>query len=487
MISQHYSWITALALVVDLLIRGGLSIRVIMRRRPVGVTMAWLSVVLVFPFLGAILYLLFGELRLGNRRAEWATRIHGPFVDWIKDQHDHYNVIWSEQAAASEPLARLAETAVGIPAVPDNDLQLIDNWNSVFDAMIADIDAAERTVHMVFYIWSNGGRADEVVEALLRAKQRGVICRILVDAVGSKKFLKSDQAKRLRDAGVMLQAALPAGIVRMLFVRFDLRMHRKIVVVDGKIAYTGSLNMIDPRYFKQDAGVGQWVDAMVRVRGPVVEGLAITFLEDWELDAAEGVEVLQQQGDVHHVPPAGDWITQVIPSGPAIRSDAIQDILLMAIYAARRELILTTPYFVPDELLLTALISAARRGVEVTLIVPSRVDSVLVRFASQAFKGDLSDAGIRVMEFEGGLLHTKSITIDRHISLFGSLNLDPRSLHLNFEITLAIYDAVFTENLRAIQQGYVQHAHPLHRKSWESRSKLIRFTENAARLLGPLL
>ena len=124
---------------------------------------------------------------------------------------------------------------------------------------------------------------------------------------------------------------------------------------------------------------------------------------------------------------------------------------------------------------------------EVTLIVPSRVDSVLVRFASQAFKGDLLDAGIRVMQFEEGLLHTKSITIDGKVSLFGSLNLDPRSLHLNFEITLAIYNTMFTEKLRSLQQSYVQHSHRMNRKSWESRSKLVRFTENAARLLGPLL
>ena len=487
MYSQHFTWVTALVLVVDLAIRGGLSIRVIMRRRPVGVTMAWLTVVLVFPFLGAILYLLFGELRLGNRRAEWANRIHGPFVDWIKDQHDHYSVDWSGRGSVSEPLARLAETAVQIPAVPGNDLQLIDNWSGTFDAMIADIDAAKRTVHMVFYIWINGGRADEVVQALIRAQKRGVTCRVLVDAVGSKKFLKSNQVKRLREAGVMLHASLPAGILRMLFVRFDLRMHRKIVVIDGTVGYTGSLNMIDPRYFKQDAGVGQWVDAMVRVRGPVVEGLAITFLEDWELDSSEGVDVLQEQGDVHHIEPCGDWIAQVIPSGPAIRSNAIQDILLMAIYAAREELILTTPYFVPDELLLTALISAARRGVEVTLIVPSRVDNILVRFASQAFKGDLADAGIRVMQFEEGLLHTKSITIDGKVSLFGSLNLDPRSLHLNFEITLAVYDEIFTEKLRALQQSYIRQSHLMNRKSWESRSKLVRFTENSARLLGPLL
>ena len=484
---EHYSWLTAIILVMDFVIRGGLSIRVIMRRRPVGVTMAWLSVVLVFPFLGAILYLLFGELRLGNRRVKWATKIHGPYVEWIKEQHDLYHVDWAPLGIESEPLARLAEAAVEIPAVPGNKLQLLDQWSGVFDSILADIDAAERTVHMVFYIWSAGGRADEVTEALIRASQRGVVCRLLVDDVGSKKFLKGKQAERLRAAGVRLHSALPAGLMRMLFVRFDLRMHRKIIVIDGETAYTGSLNLIDPRYFKQDAGVGQWVDAMVRLRGPAVEGLAITFLEDWELESGEGVDVLQETGDVHHVDSEGEWAVQVIPSGPAVRNEVIQDIILMAIYAARRELILTTPYFVPDEALLTAMISAARRGVDVTLIVPAHVDSVLVRFASRAFKGDLVEAGIHVLLFNEGLLHTKSITIDNEISLFGSLNLDPRSLHLNFEITLAIYNREFTSQLRQLQQSYIAQSHPMDLEQWQTRSQIVRFTENTARLLGPLL
>ena len=204
---QHYSWLTAIILVMDFVIRGGLSIRVIMRRRPVGVTMAWLSVVLVFPFLGAILYLLFGELRLGNRRVKWATKIHGPYVEWIKEQHDLYHVDWAPLGIESEPLARLAEAAVEIPAVPGNKLQLLDQWSGVFDSILADIDAAERTVHMVFYIWSAGGRADEVTEALIRASQRGVVCRLLVDDVGSKKFLKGNAA--------LIIASIPA--LRVVF------------------------------------------------------------------------------------------------------------------------------------------------------------------------------------------------------------------------------------------------------------------------------
>jgi len=299
--------------------------------------------------------------------------------------------------------------------------------------------------------------------------------------------LRSETARRMRHAGIALQAALPGGLLRGLFVRFDLRMHRKIVIVDGQIAYTGSLNMVDPRYFKKSAGVGQWVDAMVRVRGPAVQGLAITFLEDWELDMGEGIERLSETGDVHRLSEQGDAVVQVVPSGPLVRSEAIQQILLQAIYSARRELILTTPYFVPDETLLTALISAARRGVQITIVLPAKLDSLLVRFASQAHKCELLAAGIQVVLFQGGLLHTKSITVDGQISLFGSLNLDPRSLHLNFEITLSVYDRTFTSRLRQLQQSYIASSEAMDLVTWESRSTLERFTENVARLVGPLL
>jgi cardiolipin synthase len=159
----------------------------------------------------------------------------------------------------------------------------------------------------------------------------------------------------------------------------------------------------------------------------------------------------------------------------------------MAIYAARRELVLTTPYFVPDESLLTAVVSAALRGVEVTIVLPAEVDSKLVRLASAAFQGDLAEAGVRVRLFEGGLLHTKSMTVDGEMSLFGSLNLDPRSLRLNFEITLGVYDPAFTAELRRLQQSYLDRSRPLDLAAWRQRSLAARLAQNAARLVGPLL
>ena len=480
-------WITVLVLLADLLIRLGLSVRVIMRKLPVGTTMAWLPVVALVPVAGAIIYLTFGELRLGRQRAERAARLHGPYQDWLGSLRQRATVDWSALADNSRALANTAEAAIGIPALPGNQIELIDTWQYVFDQVIRDIDSAKRTCHFVFYIWNCGGRADDVAEALIRAAARGATCRVLVDQLGSRPFLKSPLAQSMRESGIELHAALPSGLVRSLFSRFDLRMHRKIIIVDGRVAYIGSLNLVDPRYFKQDAGVGQWIDAMARIEGPAVEPLGITFLEDWALETGATLEQLEESGDVHPLTPRGIAAVQIVPSGPATPGDAMRRVLVASIYGATEELILTTPYFVPDEVLLAALISAVQRGVEVTLVVPAEVDSVLVRYASRAFQGDLVQAGIRVMKFKGGLLHTKSATIDGESSLFGSLNLDPRSLRLNFEITALIYGREFTQRLRKLQQAYIADSTQLDLETVQSRSAARQFAENAARLAGPLL
>ena len=307
---------------------------------------------------------------------------------------------------------------------------------------------------------------------------------MLVDAIGSKAFLKCHQARDLRQGGVELVAALPAGALSVLFVRPDLRLHRKIAVIDHEIGYTGSQNLADPCLFKIEAGVGQWVDALVRVRGPAVNALYEIFHADWVIESGRPIEPVPE---LPVQPRDGPAAVQVLPSGPYTRVQAIEQVVVSVIYAARREVVLTTPYFVPSESLMTALISAAASGVAVTLIVPAKVDSRLVHFASQSFQSDLLAAGVRVALYQPGLLHTKSITVDGEFSLFGSLNLDPRSLRLDFEITLAVYDADFTAAVRRLQQTYLKHAVLLTAADCRSRSGPERFAEDAARLAGPLL
>ncbi len=474
-------------LLADYIIRIGLSLRVVMRRLPVGVSLAWLLIVLSAPIAGALVYLMFGELRLGHRRARWLMRIHPFYEKWAAHLRARYPIAWTGETLEFQPFARLIESIVGMPVTPHNQLQLLSGAEPILRSILADIDRAEHFCNLEFYIWAEGGTADEVAEALLRAAQRGVTCRVLLDAVGSRPFLNSALAKRLREGGVQLKTALPVGLLRMLFARVDLRLHRKIVVIDWRVAYTGSLNMVDPRFFKQDSHVGQWIDAMVRVEGPAVECLGAVFAEDWYMETEGVVDDLTDEDRTRLAEPLGTSYTQAIPTGPLVANTAAQEMLLMAIYSAERELIMTTPYFVPDESILTALVTAARRGVAVTLILPARVDSLLVRLASQAHKDELLAAGVRIAQFDGGLLHTKSITVDGRASLFGSLNLDPRSLRLNFEITLAVYDERFTGQLRELQQSYLADAHFMTMDDIRCRSYPARLAFNAARLLAPLL
>lgn len=484
--SSAFWW--SVVVVAHILIQLLIVIRVIMKPGGVGETLAWVMVVFVMPVAGPLLYLLVGELRLGASRSRRIASLAGPVRQRLNALDPQGEPIaWHELGLECEQLAHAGRNALQVPALPGNRLELIDDWQKIFDGFVKDIDAAAVNCDLEFYIWNPGGRSEDVVQAIERACARGVTCRILVDSLGSRKFLRSEEAARLRSAGAQVVEALPGRLWRIPFARYDLRMHRKIVLIDDRVAWTGSLNLVDPRFFKQKAGVGQWIDAMVRIRGPAVEAMAITFQADWHIESGSAGNELPDLTGAQELELAGTTTVQVLPSGPAFSIQAIEQILITAIYSAREELIITTPYFVPGEPLYMALASAAQRGVRVTLILPARVDSTLVRYASRVIKGRLLRAGVRIALFEGGLLHTKSVSIDGKTSLFGSMNLDPRSLRLNFEITLAVFDEAFTAELRELQQTYLRQSTWMDAGEWSRRPVLGRFAENLAWLLSPLL
>jgi cardiolipin synthase len=487
---RRMGWISLMShliLTAHIIIIIGLSIRVLMKRRPVGVSLAWLILILILPFAGAMLYLFIGERRLGRHRAERAEALLGTYEEWLQEMQENTSLGRPNLSRQCAAINRLAEGTLGIPAMGGNRVQLLDEAEVVLRSIIADVDRAKHTCHMEFYIWQVGGTADEVGEALIRAAKRGVLCRVLVDAVGSKSFLQSGLASRYRRNGIELVAALPVGPIRMAFVRVDLRLHRKIVVIDGEIAYTGSLNLVDPRYFKQEAQVGQWVDAMVRIEGPAVQALGAIFMWDWEVETAQGMEVLKNSSEFKAVTQVGSAAVQVAPSGPGYKSDTIHQLLLTSIYTAEKELVITTPYFVPDESVVSALQSAALRGVEVTIILPERLDSRLAFYASRSYFDDLLAAGVQLYHFQEGLLHTKSVTVDGDITLFGTVNLDMRSFWLDFEVTLLVYDSDFGMQLRRLQKSYLEKSNPIDQEVWQKRSGKERFIENAAQLFAPLL
>ncbi len=483
--------VEAIALIVgQLLIVGVVGARVILTRHQPGSSFAWLLLVAVFPVVGLAAYVLIGERPIGRRRAEFARQFFARVPRAVAALADDARSESGKLAPPWDGLARLATSATGMRPLPGSSFQLQGGAERILRSIIADVDTAQASVEMEFYIWNAGGTADEVADALARAAARGATVRLLLDALGSKEFLKSDWPARMRAAGIELQVALAVSPWKIPFRRIDLRLHRKIVVVDGRIAYTGSMNLVDPRFFKQQDGVGEWVDAMVRAEGPIVGALRTVFQFDWGMQtgtlpdadpgAAEAVSTVQPV-------PSGTQVAQVIMSGPGVDEAANLRVITQAVNNARSRIVLTTPYFVADGSLALALQNAAMRGCQVTLIVPARNDSWLVEHASRWYFDDLVRAGVEIRRYTGGLLHTKSITIDGTVALFGTANLDIRSLSLNFELMLAIYDATFAAELLALQLGYQRDSFPVVLREWRERPVSARLLEGIASMAAPLL
>lgn len=491
-----YTLISSLFFTADLLVRLGFSFRVIMRKRNYAVSYAWLIVILLLPIVGSLIYLLFGENRLSERRLKRRALARSYYHSWLQQLTARPKVAWEKLNPELSPIHLHTVNLVGIPAMAGNDIIFYKKTAPLLSAIIHDINKATSTCHLEFYIWQEGGQVDEVTQALVRAAQRGVVCRLLLDSIGSRAFFSTKSAQQLKDAGVKLQEALPAGIIKALFSRIDIRNHRKIIIIDGEIGYTGSQNMVDPQFFKQDAGVGEWVDLMARVQGPVVEALAGTFASDWYLESdfdsfqfsTQATEKqLREIGDIYPNPICGGAAIQLVPSGPGFTQEAVHSLLLAVIYSARRELILTTPYFIPDESLLIALKAASLRGVQVHLIIPKYNDSRLVQYASRAKFEDLAHTGVNIRLFTGGLLHAKTVTVDGDLALFGSVNLDMRSFWINFEVTLVLYCSQTTQSIRDSQLEYINASEPLDLLKFHKRNYWERFKENVSLLVSPLL
>jgi len=454
-------------------------------RRPVGVAFAWIFIVMSFPVVGISLYILIGERPVGRKLTRKITRMNREYEQITEKMRQDYALDRQKIPADGRALSLLAESQNGTPVVCGNRLELHTNSLQILQNFIDEINQAKKSLHLEFYIWALGGDADRVGEALIAASKRGVKCRVLLDSLGSSGWFKSNWPARFRNAGIQVTEALPIQIGRFQFRRADLRLHRKIFVVDGAIVWTGSMNMVDPRTFKQNSGVGEWVDAMVRVEGPVAAQFELTFSFDWSVDNPNITHFDDRMPPV--APFEGAAIAQELASGPVYRDDILYQTMLSAIIDAREELTITTPYFGPDDGLIQALMASARRGVKVTLILPKLNDSTLVAWSSKSYYADLMGAGVQIAEFHGGLLHTKSLLIDRRTAIFGSVNFDQRSLRLNFEISLIVYNEDFCTDLSKLIQTYLAQSDLVDPQVWAKRPRWHHYLENAAHLTSPLL
>ncbi|WP_375750233.1 cardiolipin synthase [Vibrio sp. HN007] len=482
---KFYQVLTLFSLIGYWVLVAGVTIRVVLRRRAVSVSLAWLMIIYIIPIFGVFCYFLFGELNLGRKRAERAKSMFTPYGDWFSQLHNcnaHLPQLMSPQISKIDDLCT---NRMDIPALCGNELSLNDSPQDILRDLVDDIESAQSHIRMVFYIWHVGGLADAVGSALVRAAKRGVKVQLLLDSAGSHRFFRSHWVEMLESSGVTVKQALGVSPWRVFLRRLDLRQHRKIVVIDDEVAYTGSMNLVDPSFFKQDAGVGQWIDVMIRVTGPTVNVLSAIHAWDWEVETGE--RNLPTLPECFIEPAEKPLPVQVVPSGPGMPENLIQQVLTLAINQANHSLKITTPYFVPSDELLEELKMTAQRGVQVDIIIPKKNDSLMVQWASRAYYDELLAAGVRIFEFEGGLLHTKSVVVDEQYCLIGTVNLDMRSLWLNFELTLAVDSVEFTQKVHRLQIDYINSSTQITKEQWSNRKVYYRFFERVFYLFSPLL
>ena len=443
--------------------------------------LAWVIVIIILPVVGTILYLLLGEARVSATRKKRGRTIDETLP---RPPHDLRTMQAMSKSRYDAPFD-LALTVNGLGPTSGNRASLLPDSNAAIDAMVADIDAASDHVHACFYIWLDDNNGQKIKDSMIRAASRGVTVRALADALGTHRLIRSAHWREMEAAGVQLRVALPVGnlLWTMIRGRVDLRNHRKLLIVDGHIGWCGSQNAADPE-FRVKPHYAPWVDIMTRWEGPVVRDWQFLFVSDWMGEHGEDLSAMIELAPLKS---EGDIVAQVIGTGPTLAYSAMTACFTELIHSSREELVITTPYFVPDEPLLYALLTAARRGVKTVIILPARNDSRIVAAASRSHYADLLKAGVELYEYHCGLLHAKTMIVDGKVGLVGSANLDRRSFELNFENNILFADVEFAAKIRARQNEWLVDSSGVTLEQVAATNILARLWQNALAMFGPLL
>lgn len=442
--------------------------------------LAWAVVIIVAPILGLVAYLLLGEVRISLRRREKGQAIEAalPRPEGDEAARTVEDGFYRGPFTLAESINKLAPTSGNVATLA------VDS-NAAIESMVADIDAATQTVHLLTYIWLADHNGTSIKDALIRAAARGVKVRALADALGSRRFIRSENWRDLAAAGVDVRVALPVGNLFWTFTRgrVDLRNHRKMLIVDNEIAWCGSQNVADPE-FRIKPHYAPWVDLMTRWQGPVARHCQYLFVSDW---MGDGGDDLSELLSAPAKPSSGKIIAQVVGTGPTVRYDAMPSCFAALIQSAREELVVTTPYFVPEDQVLFSLLACARRGVETILVLPQRNDSRVVQATSRSYYQDLINAGVMLFEYRCGLLHAKTTVADRKIGLIGSANLDRRSFELNFENNILFSDEAFAAVIRMRQDEFIAQSKLVTEADVRDFSVAARLWQNSVAMLSPIL
>lgn len=479
------SWLVITLFVVDLVVRIAAIIIVPRNRRPTA-AMAWLLAIYFIPFVGVFLFLLIGNPRLPRKRRRKQTAINLYIHDTSASLD--FGTLRPNAPDWFRALVRLNRNLGAMPIAGDNAATLISDYQQSLDAMAEAIRQAQRYVHVEFYILQSDDSTDNFFRALEEAAERGVVVRVLLDhwANRGKPFYKQT-LRRLNAMGAHWHLMLPVQPLRGRYQRPDLRNHRKLLVIDGDVAYMGSQNVTDSSYnLRRNIRRGlHWVDLMVRVEGPVVASINAVFLSDWY---SETDETLRDEIDLFSVTTGpGDLDCQVVPSGPGFDFQNNLKLFLGLLFAARERIIIVSPYFVPDEALLLAITTACQRGVHVELFVSEEGDQAMVYHAQRSYYEALLRAGVVIWMYRKPfILHSKSVTIDDEVAVIGSSNMDMRSFGLNLEVSLLVRGEEFVRDMRAVEHTYRRLSRQLTIEEWRRQPLRSTILDNLARLTSAL-
>jgi len=464
-----------IVIAADIVLRIVALIIVPRNRRP-QTALAWLLAIFFIPFVGIVLFLIAGSAKLSRSRRRKQSEVDA----MIAGSTEGYDLPAVREGWPSH-FARVATLNRALGAMPlagGNTADLIPDDADALAQMTAAIRSAKQYVHCEFYIMALDDTTTDFFDALVEARSRGVIVRVLVDHLGSRRYKGHKQGLRLlTEAGIEWHHMLPFRPLRGKLQRPDLRNHRKLLVIDGALGFSGSRNIIDPSYGRKDDL--RWKDLMARFEGPVVAGLNAIFLTDWY---TETDQIISRDTDALRTEHGGADC-QVVPSGPGFEEENNLRMFNALVYAAERQIILTSPYFVPDDSMLYAITTAAKSGLDVQLFVGEVGDQFLVYHAQRSYYAALLKAGVRIWLYDGPtILHAKHMTFDDELAVIGSSNLDMRSFTLDLELSVMVRSEEFVAQLRDVQQAYRENSRELLVDEWDGRSPLIKALDNLARL-----
>ncbi|MBO3662940.1 cardiolipin synthase [Microbacterium stercoris] len=477
------SWTLVVTTIVDMAIRV-LAVIIVPRNRRPTAGMAWLLAIFFLPVPGLLLFLLIGNPRLPRHRRLRQREIN----QYIRDARSHLErgSLRPNEPAWFTSLVRMNRELGAMPLTGDNGVRLIPDYDDCFREMAAAIRSAREYVHLEMYILKSDPATDDIFRAMEEVRERGLPVRVILDhwANLSKPFHRRT-LKRLDAMGAEWHFALPIQPLKGRWQRPDLRNHRKILVVDGDVAFLGSQNVTDASYnVKKNIRRGlQWVDVMVRLDGPIVSSVNAVFLSDWVSEAGTPPDIDLKDMEAG----TGDLDCQVVPSGPGFEVENNLRLFLGLFYAAQSKIIMISPYFVPDEAMLLALTAATKRGVKVELFVSEELDQAVVFHAQRSYYETLLRAGVRIWLYpKPYILHTKGLTIDDEVAVIGSSNMDMRSFGLNLEVSLLVRGEEFVQQMRKLEGDYRDLSRELTHEEWKQQPLRSTVLDNLARLTSAL-